>query len=69
MRTITLTMTEVERLLRGLDRAPASEMAIVVDWPELQLTEAQILANAVAWANGEATPFPDPSILAVRVVR
>jgi len=32
-----------------------------VDWPELRLTEDQVMANAVACAAGQAPPFPDPA--------
>jgi hypothetical protein len=40
---------------------------VKVDWPELQLTENQIVANAFARANGEDVPFPDQSIFTVSV--
>jgi hypothetical protein len=43
------------------------EFAVAVDWPELQLTEEQIVANAIACANGQRDPYPDLSIFTVRV--
>lgn len=41
--------------------------SVVVDWPELRLTEDQIVANAIAWANGQPAPYPDPSIIAIEI--
>lgn len=42
---------------------------VKVDWPELQLTEDQILANAVAFANDEPYPFPDHSMFVIVIPR
>lgn len=42
-------------------------VVVKVGWRELQLTEQQVLANAIALANGENTPFPDPSLIEVEV--
>lgn len=42
---------------------------VKVGWPELQLNEAQVVANAVALAAGDPTPFPDPSIFIVVIER
>lgn len=44
-------------------------LPVQVDWPELQLTDAQKMANIVALANGRRTPFPDPSIFHVQIPR
>lgn len=40
---------------------------VKVDWPELQLTEEQLLQNSVARANDQDPPFPDLSIFNVRI--
>lgn len=64
MRTITLgaiNWSEVE--------GAYAVIPVLVDWPELRLTEEQVLANAIAHANGEDTPFPDPSYIEVRIRR
>jgi hypothetical protein len=41
------------------------EWTVAVDWPELRLTEDQIVANAVALANGHPSPYPDHSIISI----
>jgi len=40
---------------------------IHLNWPELRLTEAQIMANACARAAGTDTPFPDPALACVEI--
>ena len=40
-----------------------------VDWPELQLTDEQILANGLARAEGKQEPYPDNSIFRVLIPR
>ncbi len=42
---------------------------VTVDWPELQLTEEQQLANAAAWVTGRPLPYPDLSIISIRLER
>ena len=42
---------------------------VKVDWPELQLTEDQVMANAVASVSGADLPYPDRSIFAVEIDR
>lgn len=42
---------------------------VIVDWPELRLTRDQILANAVADADGQPRPFPNQAIFAVVIER
>jgi hypothetical protein len=36
-----------------------------VDWPELRLTESQLLANAVARVNDQPLPFDDNSFFSI----
>lgn len=50
---------------KALNSPSPVEFAVEVDWPELRLTEDQMLANAVAAANGEARPFPYNRIFTV----
>jgi hypothetical protein len=42
---------------------------VMVDWPELRLTEEQVLANAWALAYGERTPYPDHSMFVIEIER
>ena len=60
-------------ILRKMHTEPILGRAVVfpvhVDWPELQLTEGQILANA-AWlacgGHGDK-PFPDPALFSIEI--
>ena len=47
----------------------AVSIPVVVDWPELQLTDDQIAANGIAKANGEPEPFPNHAIFDVVIER
>lgn len=47
----------------------AIEIPVKVDWPELQLTEDQIAANAAAWWRQEDEPYSDHSIFSVVIPR
>lgn len=67
MRTITIPGGVAVRALRGPVDGVCLEVPVKVDWPELQLTEEQVVANAVAVACGQPAPFPDLSIFSVRV--
>jgi hypothetical protein len=40
-------------------------VAVRVDWPELRLTESQLLANAVARVNDQPLPFDDNSFFSI----
>jgi hypothetical protein len=42
---------------------------VVVDWPELLLTEDQIVANAIAKANNQEELYPDHSMFVVEIER
>ena len=42
---------------------------IHVNWPELRLTEEQILANAVAVAYDKEMPYPDPALISLVLER
>jgi hypothetical protein len=63
MRTITVPRKVLERLATCQGRA--LEFAVSVDWPELRLTEDQIVTNAVARAAGHPEPYPDHSIFSI----
>jgi hypothetical protein len=43
------------------------QVLVQVDWPELQLTDDQILANALATVACEPQPYPDPSLFMVEL--
>lgn len=42
---------------------------VKVDWPELQLTEEQQIANRLAFMAGEQEPYPDHSVFKIRIPR
>lgn len=44
-------------------------LPVRVDWPELRLTEEQILANAAALAFGKEQPYPNNQIFFVQIPR
>jgi hypothetical protein len=67
MRTITIPLAVLRRAVDGPFLGTHIEFSVCVDWPELQLTEDQIVANAVAWAAGQEPPYPDHSIFMVSV--
>lgn len=53
MRTITVPAHVLGRAI-----GTCLEFAVAVDWPELQLTEAQQIANAIAMASGRVPWLP-----------
>lgn len=65
MRTIRIPGDVISRMLTQPIQGRAMLFPVQVDWPELRLTEAQMMANAV-WASEPhrttPRPFPDPSI-------
>lgn len=54
-------------LCEGIPGARWAEFPVKADWPELRLTEEQILANGIARAYDQEEPYPDHSIFSVRV--
>lgn len=67
MRTITVPAAVLARATHGPYDGRALVFTVHVDWPELQLTEAQVLENAFARAAGLDTPHLDRSIFAIEV--
>lgn len=59
------------RVLDALERGEGAYLVFPakVDWPELQLTEGQMLANAFAHAYGQPAPYDDPSFIEIRIRR
>lgn len=57
----------MQRIVNGPMVGRSLIVPVCVDWPELRLTEEQMLANAVAIANGQPPPFPDPSIFDIEL--
>lgn len=47
----------------------ALSVPVIVGWPELRLTEEQVMANAWARAGNEPEPFPDHSLFEIRIRR
>lgn len=66
-RTIEIPQRFIDRVARGPIAGRCLVVPVAVNWPELRLTEAQLLANAVALANGEREPYPDPSIFSIKL--
>jgi len=67
MRTVSVPERVVQMAVDGPIRGACIEFAVAVDWPELRLTEEQVLANAIARAANRPEPYPDHSIFTVRV--
>ncbi|KKN42475.1 hypothetical protein LCGC14_0712850 [marine sediment metagenome] len=44
-----------------------SVCTVKVDWPELQLTDDQIVANAHAMLYGQERPHPDLSLISIEI--
>lgn len=67
MREITLPDRATFR--RAFQNSPGRWLAVPVkvDWPELQLTEEHVMANALADAVGAERPFPDHSYILVKI--
>ena len=42
-------------------------LPVKVDWPQLQLDNDQIAANAVARSEGAEEPYPDDSLIIVEI--
>ena len=68
MRSIKIPFNQVKEWMDHPVGA-AGCFIVLVDWPELQLTEDQRLANAVARVDGNAEPFEDKSIFQVEISR
>lgn len=65
MRTITIPEHVLRRAVEGPYTGIMLEFPVAVDWPELRLTEEQILANAIAHVWGQRQPYPDHSIFSI----
>ena len=65
MRNITIPQWVLKRAVNGPIEGAWLEFPVQVSWPELRLTEEQILANAVAWVSGAPLPYDDNSIFSV----
>lgn len=65
MRTIRIPADDIRLATQSPGRCVV--VPVKVDWPELQLTEAQIVQNALAFAEGKPRPFPDRSVFQVEL--
>jgi hypothetical protein len=64
---ITVPRAVINRAANGpMGGGRVLEFAVVLDIPELRLTEEQIMANAVALANGQRDVWPDRQIFSIR---
>jgi hypothetical protein len=69
MRRITIPLAVVQHAVAVEGPGAAVEFAVKVNWPELQLTENQQMANTLARVSGSPEPFPDHSIFSVVIPR
>lgn len=69
MRTIQIPLSVIVRgAAENRDNVRSVIVPVIVDWPELQLTEEQTLENALARSNGAAEPFPNPAMFGVEIL-
>lgn len=66
MRTIVLPAKATDALLSPQPGVLWLAVPVLVDWFP-PLTEAQMMANALACCNGERDPYPDPNFIEVRL--
>lgn len=61
----------IEKIMKWINNPIAKTYCIPVkvSWPELQLTESQMIANSIARANRENDVFSDNSIFCVNITR
>lgn len=69
MRRITIPEATVELAASTELKGRSVIVPVKLDWPELQLTHDQIVANAVARAEGLPDPHPDLSIVSIELIR
>lgn len=60
---------EIKQSLTLLENFPAVIQPTKVAWPELQLTDGQMIANAWALADDLDIPFPDNSYIQLVIKR
>ena len=68
MREITLSYKQICEALTN-NHGMNICFPVRVNWPELRLSEAQIVANSFAIAYGQERPYPDNSLFNVKIVR
>lgn len=67
MRIIRVPAQAIRQAAYGPISGSVIQAAVCVNWPELQLTETQIIANVMARLDGHPQPFPDHSIFAIEL--
>jgi len=67
VRKIVIPEAMLRRAVEGPVMGRALTLTVAVDWPELQWTEEEMVANAVAAAWGEPMPFPPRFLISVEV--
>lgn len=67
MRIVKVSVKAITAAPLGPAGGRTLHIPVTVDWPELQLTDAQRLANAAARVAGVATPYPDQSLFTLEV--
>ena len=67
MRTIKVPEWVIKQAVNGPFIGRVLHMPVHVDWPELQLTEGQVVANSIAFADGEPSPYPNLSMFIIEL--
>lgn len=62
MRKIVIPADVMQQVI-DCDHGRRTCLPVKLNWPELQLTDDQVLANAVATANRQPEPYPDQSYI------
>ena len=66
MRTIKIPLSKIIHWINN-PHGRCLLLPVKVGWPELQLTQDQVLANALARVNLSEIPYPDNSFISIEV--
>ncbi len=68
MKRITVPMAAMSEYWRQVSPVGRSMIVVVrLDWPQLRLTENQLVQNSVARALGHEPPHPDPALIEIEL--
>lgn len=68
MREIVIPRKILDEALRAHESGFALSYPVHVNWPELQLTDNQVISNAAATAAGLVAPYDDNSVFTIRLL-
>jgi len=66
MRKVKIPLSKVKEWVNS-PSGVSLVIPVLVNWPELQLTEEQRLENAIALVNGEREPHEDNALFEVEI--